>query len=181
MEAIILGFGYCGNSLMGIVSPRARLVIPRPDDCISLLLGSYEMRKSISREIGTYFLTKGWLEYESNLLKEYERCVKRYGSEKALRIMKIMLENYGRLMVIDTGAYQLEDFIGITRDFAEKLGIKHETVNGSLRFLDKLLLRPWDEEFIIMEPGREVTLEHMRVSVSGHEGKAEQIIFGFNL
>lgn len=180
VDTILMGFGYCGNSLIGIKSHRAGLVIPRVDDCISLLLGSYDLRKNISREMGTYFLTKGWLEYESNLLTEYERCVRRYGSEKALRIMKIMLQNYGRLVTIDTGAYPVEDFVSRTRDFADRLGMKHEIVGGSLRFLIKLLRGPWDEEFIIIEPGREVTFEDMRICGAGDK-KPEQILFGFTM
>lgn len=95
--------------------------------------------------------------------------------------MKIMLENYGRLMTIDTGAYPLEDFQARTKSFAEIMGMKHETVAGSLRFLNKLLLGPWDEEFIIMEPGQEVTLEHMRISGISNENKADQILFGFTM
>lgn len=181
VQTILMGFGYCGNSLIGIKSHRARLVIPRADDCISLLLGSYEIRKDISKEMGTYFLTKGWLDYESNLLSEYQRSVKRYGTEKALRIMKIMLKNYGRIMIIDTGAYLFEGFIDKTRDFAEILGLRHETVSGSMRFLNKLLLGPWDGEFIIMEPGQEVTLEHLRISGAGNKGMSDPILFGFTM
>lgn len=167
VETILLAFGYCGNSLLGIKSPRAQIIIPRVDDCISLLLGSYERRQSLDKEIGTYFLTKGWLENEQNLLTEYERCVKRYGKDKALRVMKMMLNNYHRLMVIDTQAYQFEGVLAKTKGFADVLGLNHEKIDGSLRFIKKLLLGPWDEEFAIIPPGEEVTLEHL--IINNHE------------
>jgi len=103
VDIVLMVFGYCGNSLLGIKSSQFKMVIPRVDDCIPLLLGSSAMRKEISMEMGTYFLTKGWLESEHNLLQEHERCVTRYGEQRALRVMRTMLGNYKRLMVIDTG------------------------------------------------------------------------------
>lgn len=170
VETILLAFGYCGNSLLGIKSPRARLIIPRVDDCISLLLGSYERRQSLYKEVGTYFLTKGWLENEQNLLSEYERCIKRYGKDKALRVMKMMLNNYHRLMVIETQAYQFEGILDKTKGFADALGLTHEKIDGSLRLLKKFLLGPWDDEFAIIPPGAEVTLEYL--IINGDENKS---------
>jgi len=164
VKTILLAFGNCGNSLLGIKSPQAQLIIPRVDDCITLLLGSYERRQNLYKEIGTYFLTKGWLENEQNLLSEYERCVKGYGKDKALRVMKMMLNNYHRLMVIDTQAYQFEGILIKTKGFADALGLSHEKIDGSLRFLKKLLLGPWDEEFAIIPPGQEVMLEHLIIN-----------------
>jgi hypothetical protein len=158
VDVILMAFGFCGNSMLGIRSPEARLVIPKVDDCIPLLLGSCEERKKISKEMGTYFLTKGWLDYESNLIREYERCVMRYGDTRALKVMKIMLGNYRRFMVIDTGAYQVECVTPRTQEFAEKLNKLHEITAGSMRYLRKLLLGPWDEEFMVVEPGQEISL-----------------------
>ncbi|TGE37474.1 DUF1638 domain-containing protein [Desulfosporosinus fructosivorans] len=161
VETILLAFGYCGNSLLDIRSSRAQLIIPRVDDCISLLLGSYERRQTMDNEIGTYFLTKGWLENEQNLVSEYERCVVRYGKEKALKVMKMMLNNYHRLMVINTQAYQSAGVLKKTKWFADVLGLSHEEIEGSSRLLKKLLLGPWDAEFAIIQAGEKVTLEHM--------------------
>ncbi|MHB8075859.1 DUF1638 domain-containing protein [Desulfosporosinus fructosivorans] len=161
VQTILLAFGYCGNSLLGMSSSRAQLIIPRVDDCISLLLGSYERRQTLDKEVGTYFLTKGWLENEQNLLTEYERCVVKYGKEKALKVMKMMLNNYHRLMVIDTQAYQSEGILIKTKRFADALGLSHEKIDGSSRLLKKLLTGPWDAEFAIIQAGEKVTLEHM--------------------
>ncbi len=157
VDMILMVFGYCGNSLLGITSQHAKLVIPKVDDCISLLLGSCEARKNISNEMGTFFLTKGWLDYETSLLWEYERCVERYGQSRALRVMKFMLGHYKRFMLIDTGAYKIEEVLPSTQRFAETLTMQHEIVSGSLRLLHKLLQGPWDKEFFVLEPGQEIT------------------------
>ncbi|AET68478.1 Protein of unknown function (DUF1638) [Desulfosporosinus orientis DSM 765] len=179
VETILLAFGNCGNCLLGIKSPLAQLIIPRVDDCISLLLGSYERRQNLFKEVGTYFLTKGWLESEQNLISEYERCVRRYGKDKALRVMKMMLNNYHRLMVIDTQAYQFEGILVKTKSFADTLGLSHEEIHGSLRLLKKLFLGPWDEEFAIIPPGEEVSLKHIFIN-NVETPKQNQALFSYS-
>lgn len=158
IDVILLVFGYCGNSLMGIKSSRSKIVIPRVDDCIALLLGSAEARREKSRETGTYFFTQGWLDYEKNILWEYERCITLYGRQRTSRVMKAMLGKYNRLMVIDTGAYPLENVTAKVQSFAKHLNMVHEIVPGSLQIFHKLLLGHWDDEFIVLEPGQEIKM-----------------------
>ncbi len=158
VETVLMAFGFCGNSLLGIKSSVFTIVVPRVEDCIPLLLGSCETRKVICQEMGTYFTTKGWLDYEQNILWEYDRCVSRYGESRALRVMKTMLGNYLRLMVIDTGAYPVESVTPRTEEFAAKLGLRHVIAPGSLRLLHKLLLGQWDQEFVVLNPGDELHL-----------------------
>lgn len=170
VSTIIMAFGYCGNGLLGIRSQNARLIVPRADDCITLLLGSHEIRNRIQNESGTYFLTKGWLDSERNIITEYRECVARYGQDRALRIMKTMFMHYRRLMVIDTKAYELKDVLETTRAFAETIGLTHEQHSGSLRFISKLLTGPWNaEEFIILEPGNELTFDIIKNDSIGVE------------
>lgn len=166
VDTILMVFGYCGNSLMGVKSSCFQIVIPRVDDCIPLLLGSAKARKEISQGMGTYFITKGWLDYEQNIIWEYERCVARYGEQRALRLMKSMLAHYQRFMVIDTGAYPVDSVMPRTSTFAQKVGMKHEIAQGSLRLINKLLLGQWDEEFIVLKPGEELTMDDICASDS---------------
>ena len=39
---IVLGYGLCGNGLKDIQAHQHILLIPRTDDCIAILLGSYK-------------------------------------------------------------------------------------------------------------------------------------------
>ena len=41
-DAILLGFGICGNSTVGLAARKTRLVIPRAHDCCTVFLGSRE-------------------------------------------------------------------------------------------------------------------------------------------
>ena len=66
----------------GIQAGRHTLFIPRADDCIAILLGSYQAYlREFSENPGTYYLTKGWLESGSDPLKEYHEAVEKYGTE----------------------------------------------------------------------------------------------------
>ncbi|MGB9885655.1 MAG: DUF1638 domain-containing protein [Moorellales bacterium] len=160
-DTVLLGFGSCGNALLGVGSPSARLVLPRVADCISLLLGSEEARRRLCREAGTYFLTKGWIEHERSIWSEYHHCLSKYGPERTRRLMGLMLKHYRRLVLIDTGTYDLEEYRRRTEALAAGLGLEHEVVSGSSRLFTKLLLGPWDQEFVVVPPGSRIGLEHL--------------------
>ena len=66
-----------------------------------------------------------------------------------------------------------------TKNFAETIGMRHEEVTGSMRFLRKLLIGPWDEEFIFLEPDQELTFDDMR-SGDNTNIESKQVLFGFN-
>ena len=161
VDQVLMAFGYCGNALLGITPPTFKMIFPRVDDCISLLLGSCEKRKEISDEMGTYFLTHGWLQYEKNIWSEYQEAVKRYGKQRADKIYKVLLQHYKRLGVIETGAYQLEAFLEKTHLIAEDLKLGHQVIPGTLRYIKKLLTGPWDDEFTVIEPGETVAFGHI--------------------
>jgi len=159
-EQVLLAFGACGNSLVGVTARDCALVIPRIDDCISLLLGSMDRRHQLGTNCGTYFLTRGWLENERNLEKEYRRTVKLYGEERARRLFKKMLSHYSRAMLIDTGAYDVEASLTLAQLFASTLDLRLETVRGTVDILERLFRGDWDNEFIVLEPGETLALNH---------------------
>lgn len=161
VDQVLLTFGFCGNSLFGLKPPSYKMIFPKVDDCITLLLGSCEKRNKVCEEMGTYFLTKGWLNYKKNIWYEYQETVKNYGKERADKIFHLILRHYKRLGIIDTGAYNLVDITKRTNVIADGLKLKHQVIPGTLRYVKKLLTGPWDEEFVVINPGETVTLEHM--------------------
>ena len=160
VQYIVLAFGYCGNALLGLEARKASLVIPRVDDCISLLLGSQALYHKFSNEVGTYFLTGGWLKYENGILNEFGRNIQRYGQARAYEISKVMLAHYSRLVLIDTGAYDIDVCLEKVQRLAGILGIAYEVIPGSGELLTKLLEGPW-HDFSIIPPGSSVTEEHL--------------------
>jgi Protein of unknown function (DUF1638) len=159
-DTIILGYGMCSQAIVGIRANGCRLVVPRVDDCIAIFLGSRKAYTTQSRaEPGTYYLTKGWIEVGDTPFSEYERSVQRHGKERAERIYKLMLGNYKRLALINTGQYELERYREYAQRTAEKFGLRYEEIEGSDVLVKKMLLGPWDEEFVVLAPGETFTLQ----------------------
>lgn len=155
-ESILLGYGFCGGALEGLRARTVPLTIPRLDDCIPLLLGSVEARKAWGPE--TYFLSAGWLAGEESLVREYARCVSRYGEERGSLLIRQLFCHYHRVVFIKTGR-QGEDLEGEkVREIAEKIGLRFEVIDGHKGYLQKLLQGPWDNLFLHVPPGEVVTL-----------------------
>jgi hypothetical protein len=157
VETVLLAFGYCGAGLVGVKSDGARLVLPKVEDCISLVLGSEERRRQHSVATASYYLTRGWIESEKNIADEWAYAIRRFGMERGRKLMRSMLKHYRQLTLIDTGAYDITSYQARTKILAEDLNLINRTVDGSQRLLEKLLVGPWDDEFLVIEPGREVT------------------------
>ncbi len=159
-NTILLGYGMCSQALIGIRANHCRLVAPRIDDCIALFLGSRNAYLAQGRiEPGTYYLSRGWIEAGDTPFSDYERSVQRYGEEKAKKIYRIMMDNYKRLALIDTGTCEMEKYRQYTRDQAERFGLRFEEVAGSDRLVRKLLHGQWDDDFVVVEPGGIFTLQ----------------------
>lgn len=161
VDNIILLFGSCGNSLYGLKSDEARIIFPRVDDCISLFLGGNDRKKEWDSKGHAYYLTKGYLQNEANIWTDYSRTLAKYGEEKTRRVMKLMLKNYQKLRIIETGAYKLEEIVAETEDMAAKLELEHEVVKGSLHILIKAVKGQWDEDFVIIQPGQSIDYSHL--------------------
>jgi hypothetical protein len=160
-ETIILGYGLCSQGVIGVRATDCTLIVPRVDDCISIFLGSCSAyRQQYRSEPGTYYLTKGWIEVGDSPFAEYERMVGSRGPEFADRIIRLMLNNYKRLALINTGQYELERYRDYTQRTAKRFGLRYEEIEGSIALLKKMIHGPWDDEFIVLKPGQVVQLEH---------------------
>ena len=160
-DTIILGYGLCSLAVVGIHANHCQLVVPKVHDCIAIFLGSNSAYTSqIKTEPGTYYLTKGWIEVGDTPFSDYERTVRRYGKERADYIYKLLMGNYKRLALINTGQYELERFQEYASRTAEQFGLRYEEIEGSNALIKKMLLGPWDEEFVVIQPGETFQLEH---------------------
>ena len=156
---ILFSFGYCGNSILGLKSLKSNLVIPQVNDCIELFLHKNQDKTKV-RSQGCYFLTRGWMKSKYSLVNEFDRYVEKYGTEKTKKIMDIMLAHYRFLTLIDTGAYPMDQFTQIAEKSAQKLDLELSFEKGSIHLFNKLFEGNWDDDFCIVPPGEEVTLEH---------------------
>lgn len=156
-DALLLGYGLCSMAVVGLRASGAHLVIPRVDDCIAIFLGSCNAYKEqAKKEPGTYYLTKGWMEVGDSPFHEYQRLVDKFGEAKAERMTRLMLKNYTRLGFINTGQYQIEHYRQLARQTAEKFSLRFEEIEGSPALVKKLVFGPWDDEFLVVEPGQTI-------------------------
>jgi len=162
---VVLGYGLCGNGLDGIQAGEHTLLIPRTDDCIAILLGSYQAyQHEFSTIPGTYYLTKGWLESGSNPLQEYQEYVQRYGEEKAAWLMDTQYHNYKRIAFIAHEQDDLDRYRRIAKEVAqycERWGMVYEEMLGSDQYVRRLAeiaasLQKADNDFIVIPPGGEL-------------------------
>lgn len=161
-ERILLAMGFCGNSLGGLTSRTAEIIVPRVDDCISLLLGGVPRRLAVSSEYSAYFLTEGWLRGERNLWVEYQYSVEKYGEEQAQMIAEMMYGHYRTLALLDTGLSDMTAFTDRTKEIAETFHMKQAIVPATLDRLCALLTGPWDRaHYLIVPPGESIAAGDM--------------------
>lgn len=160
-DTVLLAMSFCGNCVVGLRTHDFQLVIPRCDDCITLLLGSAARRRSLG---GTYFLTQGWLESDLSLWAEYDKARKKYGPARAKRVFSTMLAHYRSLALVDTGGFDADALAPRVREMAAELGLESVRLTGTLDYLKALLTPPWDENrFLIVPPHTRITGEMCRL------------------
>jgi hypothetical protein len=159
-DVLLLGYGLCSMAVVNLHATTATLVIPRVDDCIGIFLGSdAAYRAQAKQEPGTYYLTKGWIEVGDSPFEEYQRMVEKYGEPKARRMIDMMLKNYKRVALINTGQYDIERYRAYASRMAEQFGLRFEEIEGSPALVKKMIFGPWDGDFIVASPGHTITYE----------------------
>ena len=93
---MLLGFGNCGNAIQGLKSGDFELIVPRLDDCVSLVLGSQRYRERYSREHHAFYLTDGWITGSRTIEVEYNEMIEDYGEEEAdYDLLQRYLDTFG--------------------------------------------------------------------------------------
>lgn len=159
LENIIIVFGLCGKGAAGIGSSSSRVIIPRFDDCVNMMLCPEKREKRAYMKAGITYLTRGWTEDKGSLLSIYNECLERYGEKRGRKAFKLMYDSYTLAAVIDDGCYDLEPVEEYARKTSELLGLDICTVDGSIHVFEKLLSGNWDDDIIVCEPGEVISEE----------------------
>lgn len=182
-NAILLGYGLCGNIIRDLTTPHTPLVIPRAHDCITFFLGSRDRYQKLSdTRPGSYYYTSGWLEclrrrgdrassMEQQFLPTraglstgaenvYEEWVRKYGEEQAKYLMEVMgqwTSSYTHGVLIDfdfTKPLKLDEQV---QGICQQRGWQFEKMAGDLALLERWINGDWSpEEFLIVQPGQKV-------------------------
>lgn len=161
VDRVLLPFGYCGGTTVGLRAGDFEMILPKSDDCITLFLGSRENRKAVPDERYTFFLTQGWLDSERNILKEYERLCEKYNQRRADRVMQAMYQHYHAIGLVDSGLFPLEPQTEVSEKIADLLHLEHKVLPGTGSLLQTLLCGPYDDPSLLrISPHKEVTKAH---------------------
>lgn len=156
-DRVLMAFGTCGGAMVGLRTGNHSLVIPRVDDCLSLLMGSMERRYAVSGGFGL-FLTDSWLNHDKSIEAELGRIRIRYPQKRADAIISGLYGHFRTLNVIDTETYDVPSLLPRTRALAQLLHLEHRVVRGTTDYLEALLQGPWDlERFIVVSAHSIVT------------------------
>ncbi len=169
---ILLGYGLCGNGVVGLQSRQHRLIIPRVDDCVALHLGSQAAYlKEFLTNPATYYLTPGWIECGGEPQTEFAKLVDQFGSERAAFISDTMYSRYRRSCLVAFTTEDMERYRPRALEVAgfcrERWQWQYEERLGSDALIRRLLdpatagahNAPGFREFVVIEPGREVRQE----------------------
>ncbi len=166
---VIIGYGLCGNGLVGVKSREHTLIIPRIHDCVAMFLGSHHRYlQRFFANPNTYYLTKGWIEAKDEPLTEYLDYVKQFDEETADYLVEMKYRNYRKLCMVGVSEVELNACRPATMKVAafckERFGMEYEEVIGTTELIEALLREPVhlkqdDDAFVVVPPGGEVTMD----------------------
>ena len=174
-EAILLGYGLCGNGLDGLTARHTRLVLPRAPDCIALLMGSRERYQTyFEGNPGTYYRSTGWLERGKGLQQlthntvrfdePLEAMIRKYGEDNGRYLHEEMTRyrsQYRKLTFIETGLEAGGKFLAEAAAEAQENGWTFERLPGNLAWLRRMVAGEWaEDEFVVTEPGQRIVASY---------------------
>ena len=142
VDAILLGYGLCGNALKdhhellppSVVSVLLPMDGDHPvDDCIGLIIGGREnYYEEQCRVAGTMFINSGFSRHWATILH------KGRGAEKLdLAMMKRLMANYERSLLLPTPVASEQELASGIHEFNRIYGLRTEVRPGTLDILEK--------------------------------------------
>ena len=176
-DAVLMGYGLCGQATAGLVAGKKPLVIPRAHDCITLFLGS---RARYNQQFidfpGTFWYVQDYQERDDGnsgsfsgagsdvqATATYEEYVRKYGKDNADYLMEVMgawRQHYRRAAFIDMGVGDGSAIAKRAQDEANRRGWTYDTIAGDLILIRRLLEGDWTDDYLVVPPGGRVLMTY---------------------
>jgi Protein of unknown function (DUF1638) len=158
---LILCFGYWGGGLEGLASRERGLACLRVHDCIEALLCRDCETGAVDRDTHSYYLTKGWL-CHPGFIGSVDDWVRQHSGEDAKRMLKLMFAGYERISLIDTGAYDVAEWLPRSLSRAAEWELDHQIVPGTVDAYARLFAGHWGErDIIVTRPGEPIAFDDL--------------------
>ncbi|MFC1834252.1 DUF1638 domain-containing protein [Thermodesulfobacteriota bacterium] len=148
VDAILIGYGLCGNALDKPDELFAHVGVPvllpmeefHPvDDCVGLIIGGREnYYEEQCKCAGTWFMNSGFARHWKTLRDD---VTKGRGDSSHPELLKRYLAEYKRTLLLPTPVMSEEELADTVADFNESFGLHNEVRPGTL----DLLYRAWNE------------------------------------
>jgi len=168
-DAILLGYGLCGNGIVGLKSGNLPLVIPRAHDCCTILLGSRQrFIECFGDNLCAQWSSAGYVERGEGPVRgadavkipgldvEYNELIEKYGEENAEYIWSAIhpADKVQELIYIDIPETSNPAWLEQIKREAENQGKTVRVIQGSIKMIQSLICGEWDEEdFLVVPPG----------------------------
>ena len=153
VDTVLVSMGFCGGSWDKVKVP-CRLVIPRIDDCISLLLQTTDEPVSDLKKPDHLYVKDKEPEKES-FRGIFERMTRDTDEETKKRYHEDWMRYYHEIDIIETETNDSRrpEYAAAVKKDADWLQADLAYVPGSTHLLEKLISGDWDEQFMVFGPG----------------------------
>ncbi len=157
IDTVLVAMGFCGGSWEDIATDK-RIVIPRVDDCITLLLHTDDTWYPNLKQCGHLYLRDD-IEGKFSPKSIKKNLCSQYGDSEGSFVFRTWFGSYTNADIIDTGAYDChsEAYMLEAMENADLMEATLDYVPGSNLILEKLVSGRWDQQFLVIEPGNTVS------------------------
>lgn len=150
---VLVAMGFCGGSWEQVQAP-CRLVLPRIDDCVSLLLQMTDTPVSDLKAPGHLYVREKDPRRES-FHAIFDRLTRDIDEETKRRYHADWMRLYSQIDIMDTGlnGCRAPAYRAVVQEDADWLGASLGYVPGGTHLLEKLFSGRWDEQFLVLEKG----------------------------
>lgn len=176
-DAILLCYGLCGNSTIGLVARDIPLIIPRAHDCCALFLGSkMKFKEYFGDRPSTGFSSAGYIERGDSYVREasditklmgldksYQEYVQLYGEDNARYIWDTLhpkttnAADKDCVVFIEVPETRHLGYADKCKRKAQADGKKYVQLQGDIRLIENLIFGDWnDHDFLTVKPQQRI-------------------------
>jgi hypothetical protein len=126
VDAVLLGYGTCQSLKDVHMQMRVPTIMFEEDDCVGVFLTSPEYEKERKKCTGTWFATPYFSEMGTEWFKD---------------VLKLLFDGYSRCLYVHTGVGDREYFEAHAKMFADELGLRTESRDGTISRLEDAIKR----------------------------------------